>query len=116
MCNGRYIAACIFLSEWAMLPDLAKRVILKDKNGKDTLDNMPVSTLLYYAKTFDYTKLNKADINPEEPLNVEVIIYDITNNIASVKAIQNKFVFFDYRHLGKINGEWKIINILWAWI
>ncbi|EOZ96628.1 hypothetical protein A33Q_2398 [Indibacter alkaliphilus LW1] len=26
-----------------------------------------------------------------------------------------RFAFFDYIHLGKINGEWKIINILWAW-
>jgi hypothetical protein len=101
--------------ERALHPDLAKRVITKDKNGNDNLDNMTASTLLNYTKTFDYTKLYKADINPEEPLKVEVIIFDISYDITTVKAIQNKFAFSDYIHLGKINGEWKIINILWAW-
>jgi hypothetical protein len=70
---------------------------------------------VFYTKTFDYTKLYKADVNPQEPLKVEVLFFDISNDIATVKAIQNKFAFFDYIHLGKINGEWKIINILWAW-
>ena len=44
-----------------------------------------------------------------------MIIYDISNGIASVKAATNKFEFVDYIHPGKLNGEWKIINILWAW-
>ena len=101
--------------EQALHPDLAKRVIQQDQNGKDKLDNMTASTLLYYTKTFDYTKLYKEGVNPEEFLKVEVILYDISNDIATVKATQNKFAFFDYIHLGKINGEWKIINILWAW-
>lgn len=101
--------------EKALHPELAKRVILKDKNDKDKLDNMTASTLLYYTKTFDYTKLYREGVNPQERLKVEVIIFDLTNNIATVKAMQNKFAFFDYIHLGKINDEWKIINILWAW-
>jgi hypothetical protein len=101
--------------EKAMHPELAKRVIKKDDKGNYALDNMSASLLLFYTKTFDYTTLYKADVNPEEPLKVEVIIFDISNDIASVKAIQNKFAFFDYIHIGKINGEWKIINILWAW-
>lgn len=95
----------------ALHPDLAKRVISKDKNGKDKLDNMTAATLLYYTKTFDYTKLYKEGVDPKKPLKVEVIIFDISYNIATVKASQNKFAFFDYLHLGKINGEWKIINI-----
>ena len=101
--------------EKALHPDLAKRVIMKDKNGKDRLENMTASTLLHYTKTFDYTKLYKENVNPKDPLKVNVMIFDISNDIATVKVIQNKFAFFDYIHLGKINGEWKIINILWAW-
>lgn len=101
--------------EKAFHPDLAKRVIGKDENKKDKLDNMTMTTLLYYTKTYDYTKLYKAGVNPKEPLKVEVILFDVSNNIATVKAIQNKFAFFDYIHLGKINGEWKNVNILWAW-
>lgn len=101
--------------EKALHPDLAKRVIIKEKNGKDKLDNMTASTLLYYTKTFDYTKLYKSEVNPQERLKVAVIFFDISHDIATVKAIQNKFAFFDYIHLGKINDEWKIINILWEW-
>lgn len=101
--------------EKALHPDLAKRVIGKDENKKDKLDNMTAATLLYYTKTFDYSKLYRAGVNPKEPLKVEVILFDVSHNIATVKAIQNKFAFFDYIHLGKINDEWKIVNILWAW-
>ena len=100
--------------EKALHPDLAKRVIT-NKDGTDKLENMTAASLLYYTKTFDYTKLYKAEVNPQETLVVEVVPFDISHNIATVKASQNKFAFFDYIHLGKINGEWKIINILWAW-
>jgi hypothetical protein len=101
--------------EKAMHPDLAKRDINKDNNGNDNLRNMTTSSLVGYAKTFDYTQLYKTGIDPKILLKVDVLIYDISTDIATVKAIQNKFAFFDYIHLGKINGEWKIINILWAW-
>jgi hypothetical protein len=101
--------------EKALHPDLAKRNLSTDDKGNDHLQNMAASSLVGYAKTFDYTKLYKKGINPREILKVETIIFDIGNSIATVKAAQNKFAFFDYLHLGKINGEWKIINILWAW-
>lgn len=101
--------------EKAMHPELAKRIIIQDEDGNYKLDNMGWSHLLYNTKKYDFTKLYKADANPQEPLKVEVIIFDISTDIASIKAISNKFTFYDYIHLGKINGEWKIINILWAW-
>jgi hypothetical protein len=101
--------------EKAMHPELAKRLITKDNKGNYKLDIMGWSHLLFNIKTVDFKTMYKAGVNPEEPYRVEVIFYDISNDIATVKGIQNKFAFFDYIHLGKINGEWKIINILWAW-
>ena len=101
--------------EMAMHPDLAKRTIEKNKEGKDFLSNMTAASLVGYTKDFDFTQFYKKGVDPKEPLKVETIIYDISDSIATVKATQNKFEFFDYIHLGKINGEWKIINILWAW-
>lgn len=101
--------------EKALHPDLAKRVIEKNKSGIDQLDNMTAASLLHYTKTFDYTRLYRTDVNPQDVLKVEVILFDISHGIATVKAVQNKFAFFDYLHLAKMNGEWKIINILWAW-
>lgn len=102
-------------AEKAIHPELAKRIISSNENGDYKLDNMPWSHLLYNIKTVDFSQMYKADVNLEEPFKVEVIIFDIQNDIATIKAIQNRYAFFDYIHLGKIKGEWKIINILWAW-
>ena len=100
--------------EKAMHPDLAKRTIEKNKEGIEYPENMTAASLIGYSKGFDFTLFYKADVDPKEPLKSEVIIYEISNGIASVKAVTNKFEFVDYIHLGKLNGEWKIINILWA--
>jgi len=102
-------------AEKAIHPELAKRIISTDENGDYKLDNMPWSHLLYNIKTVDFSQLYKADVNLQEPFKVEVIIFDISNSIATIKAKQNRYAFFDYIHLGKIKGEWKIIHILWAW-
>ena len=102
-------------AEKAIHPEIAKRIISTDENGDYKLDNMPWSHLLYNIKTVDFSQLYKADVNLQEPFKIEVIIFDISNNIATIKAKQNRYSFFDYIHLGKIKGEWKIINILWAW-
>ncbi|MEQ9006255.1 MAG: nuclear transport factor 2 family protein [Ekhidna sp.] len=100
--------------EKAMHPDLAKRTIEKNKEGIEYPENMTAASLIGYSKGFDFTLFYKADVDPKEPLKSEVIIYEISNGIASVKAVTNKFEFVDYIHLGKLNGEWKIITILWA--
>lgn len=100
--------------EKAMHPDLAKRTIEKNKEGVEYPENMTAASLIGYSKGFDFTLFYKADVDLEAPLTSEVTIYEISNGIASVKAVTNKFEFVDYIHLGKLNGEWKIINILWA--
>jgi len=100
--------------EKAMHPDLAKRTIAK-KEGNEYPSNMTAASLIGYAKDFDFTMFYKASVDPQERLLSEVTIYDISNNIATVKAATNKFEFVDYIHLGKLDGEWKIVNILWAW-
>ncbi len=95
--------------EKAIHPELAKRVIRKDDEGNYRLSNMGYSELLYYTKA-----LTPKNEKPEEPFKADVIIFDISNGIASIKLTQNKYNFFDYIQLGKIDGEWKIINLLWA--
>ena len=101
--------------EKAMHPDLAKRTIEKNKEGKEYPSNMTAATLVGYTKGFDFTLFYKKGVNPKETLKVDVTIYDIANGIASVKGVTNKFEFIDYIQLGNIDGEWKIVNILWAW-
>ena len=82
--------------EKAMHPDLAKRTIEKNKEEKDFLSNMTAASLIGYTKDFDFTQFYKKGVDPKEPLKVETIIYDISDGIATVKAVQNKFEFFDY--------------------
>lgn len=95
--------------EKALHPELAKRVIRKDENGNYRLSNMGYSELIYLSKVY------KAKFkNPDEELKTDIIIFDISNDIATIKVTQNKYKFFDYIHLGKIDSEWKIINLLWA--
>ena len=95
--------------EKAVHPELAKRIIIKDENGNMMVRNMGSSELVFSAKKFKQPK-----DTTNEPFKATVIIYDISNEIAIVKVTQNKMKFFDFVHLGKINGEWKIINVLWA--
>jgi Putative lumazine-binding len=41
-----------------------------------------------------------------------VTILDVYDNIAMVKTISAEYV--DYVQMGKVNGKWIIINVLWA--
>ncbi len=95
--------------EKAIHPELAKRLIVKDTSGVEMLRNMGSTELLYN------TAMNKQRKNDTgDPFQTNVSIYDIFNDIATVKIVTNKFKFIDYAQLGKVNGEWKIINVLWA--
>ena len=49
---------------------------------------------------------------PAAERKIEVTIFDVYDNIATVKI--DSADFLDYAHMAKINGEWKIINVLWA--
>jgi len=48
---------------------------------------------------------------PPEKRNISVKILDLSKNIASVKTVSLEFI--DYVLLAKLDGEWKIINVLW---
>jgi hypothetical protein len=41
-----------------------------------------------------------------------VTILDVYDNIAMVKTISAEYI--DYLQMGKVNGKWIIINVLWA--
>jgi len=94
--------------EKALHPDLAKRVVFTNKNGQSWVQGMTAMSLYQYTK-------NKDDESVEHgKLKADIEIYDIFGNIATVKAVTEYFDFIDYCQLGKVNGEWKIINVLWA--
>lgn len=101
-------------SDWqrmtkAVHPELAKRIIIRDSLGNYMLENMGASELLFNTKRNKNTNIN----NPDQPFKADVIIYDIYGKVATAKVVTNKFKFIDYLHLGKFDGEWKIVNVLW---
>ena len=48
---------------------------------------------------------------PKERQQKEVTILDIFGNAASAKAVMSDWV--DYMQLGKVDGRWVIVNVLW---
>ena len=49
---------------------------------------------------------------PEEEWEIGLEIFDISHGLASVKVSSSQFI--DLLLLGKVNGEWKVINNLWV--
>lgn len=94
-------------------PELVKRIVIKDDKGNSMINNMGSSALIFAASK--NTNSNpQSVITNNEPFRIDVSIYDITAEMASVKIKTNKFKFVDYAHLAKINGEWKVVNVLWG--
>jgi len=84
---------------------LAKRTVQKFADGSEFLKGMSYEEMNNLGKVFN----SKGKYN--ENSKKEIVILDMMDKTASVKLIAEGWV--DYMHLGKINGEWKIINILW---
>jgi len=94
----------------ALHPEIDKKHI-KEAHGFEYISNMRYSQLLSLPLNPDNKKWLK---KPDEGLRVNVEILDIDTNIASIKVSSNQYSFFDYMHLAKTNGEWRIVNVLWA--
>ena len=94
----------------ALHPDLAKRAIGKHpKTGRNIINDMSKSTLLKIARGNTETARSKATQDKID--KIKVTILDIDGDIDSVKISSPDFI--DYVHLGKWNGDWKIINVFW---
>ncbi|MGD8869634.1 MAG: nuclear transport factor 2 family protein, partial [Gemmatimonadales bacterium] len=44
--------------------------------------------------------------------NVEVTVFDVGNDLAAARAVGA--LWYDYLQLAKLDGEWKIVNVLWS--
>jgi hypothetical protein len=49
---------------------------------------------------------------PEDKRNIEVKILDVLEGLAVVRVTSAQF--WDYLQLADIDGQWKIVNVLWA--
>lgn len=92
--------------ESSLHPELAKRMIYTDpKSGRSQFNHMGAMALVQGTRRGGGTQ------TPKEKQLKEVTILDRFNNAAIVKIVASDWI--DYLSVAKVNGEWKIINVLW---
>ncbi len=92
--------------EKALHPDLAKRIVRPGRDGaRARLDHMGALQLVQGVRT-GYGKNTPADQQLKD-----VTILDVTGNAATVKLVMAGWV--DYLHVARLDGQWKIVNVLW---
>ncbi len=91
--------------ERALHPELAKRIVRTDKEGRSMLGQMSAMSLV------QGTRRGGGKQTPKERQQKDVTILDVFGNAASVKIVASDWV--DYLHAAKFNGRWVIVNVLW---
>ena len=91
--------------ERALHPDLAKRIVRPAADGPDRVENMSALRLVQATRAGWGTRV------PPDQRQADIVVLDVFGNAATVRAEARDWV--DYLHLGKVDGEWKIINVLW---
>lgn len=93
----------------ALYHDLAKRYVTpENEKGINGVSHMTAMQLVRI------TDSKKDDTAENGELKTEIKIFEIYDKVAIARSEGDKLSFVDFFHLGKINGEWKIINVIWA--
>jgi hypothetical protein len=90
----------------AMHPEIHK-ILLRTipETGEPFLYKMGSSAMLAATGAGLFT-------SPEEGWKIELEVYDISHGLAAAKVTSAQFI--DQLLLGRVNGEWKVINDLWV--
>jgi hypothetical protein len=91
--------------ERALHPELAKRIVRTNPQGRSQLGQMSAMSLV------QGTRAGGGKDIPVVQQQHDVTILDIYQNAASAKIIASSWV--DYLHLARWNGRWVIVNVLW---
>ena len=91
--------------ERALHPELAKRIVNTNPNGRSVLGQQGAMTLV------NATKGGGGKSTPAAQQRKDVKILDIFGNTASVRV--DAATWIDYMHVAKWNGRWVIVNVLW---
>ncbi len=92
----------------ALHPDLAKRDIVGDREtGMQRVRNMTAQQLIEVTGSGSGKQIAERDGR-----QCDVTILDIFHDVATVKVVA--ITWIDYLHVARVDGEWKIINVLWA--
>jgi Putative lumazine-binding len=91
--------------ESALHPDLAKRIVRTNDKGQSGLGQMSAMSLV------QGTRSGSGKQTPAAEQQKDVTILDVLGGAATVKLEMRDWV--DYMHIGKFNGKWVIVNVLW---
>jgi hypothetical protein len=92
----------------ALHPDVAKRDIVTDDGiAKQRVRNMTAQQLTEVTSSGVGRQIAQRDGR-----QCDVTILDIFHDVATVKV--EAITWIDYLHVARIDGEWKIVNVLWA--
>jgi len=91
--------------ERALHPELAKRIVRTNEQGRSQLQQMSAMSLV------QGTRAGGGKDIPVAERRSDVTVFDIYQNAASAKIYASGWV--DYLHLAKWNGRWVIVNVLW---
>jgi hypothetical protein len=91
--------------ERSLHPELAKRIVQTNAQGRSRLDQQSAMTLVQSTRRGGGKDL------PAGQRRSEVRILDVFGNAASVRV--HAATWIDYMHLAKSNGRWVIVNVLW---
>lgn len=90
--------------ESALHPRLQKVVVRKLPNGREIFQYSLTDDLVGYTASGQGKK-------PAEERKVKVKIHAAHGNIATIEI--DSVDFLDYAHVARIEGKWKIVNVLW---
>ncbi|MEO9872184.1 nuclear transport factor 2 family protein [Ekhidna sp.] len=90
-----------------MHQQLAKRTIAYDRRMQtENIRETSYDQMVEFSKSWNKSG-NRFPFNPSN----KAIILDVYDRIATVKLVSDNWI--EYLHLTKIEGEWKITNLLW---
>lgn len=84
----------------ALHPELVKRFV-----ADNTLHGMGTVDMLNLIRKREGAKFTGGR-------QIQITVLDVFNEIAAVKVESAQYL--DYVHIGKFNGEWMIVNVLWG--
>lgn len=91
--------------ERALHPELAKRIVRTNEQGRSQLGQMSAMSLVVG------TRAGGGKDTPIANRRKDIKIFDIYRSAASAKIDASDWI--DYLHLAKWNGRWVIVNVLW---
>lgn len=91
--------------ERALHPDLAKRIVQVGPEGRGRVEHMGALALV------QGTRAGWGKRTPKDKQQKDVTVLDVFENAAVVKVVAHEWV--DYLQLGRVNGRWVIVNVLW---